>query len=273
MLRALMLLACVSGPAFAQAPTLRFQWPKDQALDYRVNQTTKVSETVLDAKGKATASDVKTTLTLMKRWSIREVDAAGTATMDLSITQMKQVVERPNGSTSTIDSANPEDARQMAEFLNKPVLTLKVDARGQIVDVKETRPGAASRIQSELPFRLVLPESIMGQPWSRPFAITLDPPHGTGERYEATQTFTMKGTKDALAVIGLETSLKAPPATAAEKIPLAPMLWSGDVYFDTTAGRFHAARLAAKAEITNHQGDGSKFVYESVYAEDLVNGK
>jgi hypothetical protein len=48
------------------------------------------------------------------------------------------------------------------------------------------------------------------------------------------------------------------------------MLWTGDVYFNTAAGKYHAARLKAKSELTNHQGEGTKFVYESTFAEDAI---
>ena len=48
------------------------------------------------------------------------------------------------------------------------------------------------------------------------------------------------------------------------------MLWTGDVYFNTAAGKYHAARLKAKAELANHQGEGTKFVYQSTYAEDVM---
>jgi len=43
------------------------------------------------------------------------------------------------------------------------------------------------------------------------------------------------------------------------------------VYFNTAAGKFHAARLKAKTELANHQGAGTKFVYESTYAEDAID--
>ena len=73
-----------------------------------------------------------------------------------------------------------------------------------------------------------------------------------------------------LAVVGVETALKAPPKTAGEQVPLVPMLWTGDVYFNTLAGRYHAARLTTRTELANHLGDGTKFVYQSTYAEDAV---
>ena len=48
------------------------------------------------------------------------------------------------------------------------------------------------------------------------------------------------------------------------------MLWTGNVYFNTRRGKYHAARLKVKAELPNYQGDGTKFEYESVYNEDVV---
>lgn len=99
----------------------------------------------------------------------------------------------------------------------------------------------------------------------------LDPPNGTGESYDFTQKYVSKGaTKEGLLVVGVETALKAPPKTTGEQVPLVPMLWTGDVYFNTVAGKYHAARLTAKAELANHQGEGTKFVYESTYSEDAI---
>jgi hypothetical protein len=48
------------------------------------------------------------------------------------------------------------------------------------------------------------------------------------------------------------------------------MLWTGEVYFNTAAGKYHAARLKVKAELPNHQGEGTKFECESIYTEDAV---
>ena len=68
----------------------------------------------------------------------------------------------------------------------------------------------------------------------------------------------------------METALKSPPKAVAEQVPLVPMLWTGDVYFNAAAGKYQASRLKAKSELVNHQGEGTKFEYESTYAEDAV---
>ena len=147
---------------------------------------------------------------------------------------MKSEIRQPDGTTVARDSANPEHARDMAEFLNKPIVVVRVDGQGRLVEVKEARPGSAARLHAELPFRLTLPDAgpNPGQSWDRTFPVKLDPPHGTGESYEYVQKYTCKDAKDGLAVVAVETALKAPPKTAGEQVPLVPMLWGGEVYFN-----------------------------------------
>jgi hypothetical protein len=266
-----LLSAAVAQPPAPAAP--RFKWEAGKVLTYRVIQQTVVTETTLDEKtNKPVTGEAKTNLTLVRKWTVKEVDKQGVATLEMSITEMKNEFRQPDGSVSVTDSSKPEDAKAMEAFLNKPIVTVRIDAQGNLVEVKEAKGGTAARLQAELPFRVVLPDAMpeANKSWDRAFAMKLDPPHGTGESYDFTQKYTSKGEKDGLFIVGVETSLKAPPKAVSEQVPLVPMLWTGDVYFNTAAGKYHASRLKAKAELVNHQGEGTKFVYESSYAEDTV---
>lgn len=265
------------GIAFAQPPATsqpaRFKWQTNQTLNFKVVQQTAVSETILDEKsGKATVSEARTHLALTRKWTVKDVDPSGTATLEMAITAMKNELRQPDGSTSVRDSANPEHAKDMAAYLNTPIVAVRVDTLGRLVEVKLAVGGSATRLHAELPFRAILPEvgPAPAQSWERPFAFKLDPPHGTGESYDFLQKYTCKDVKDGMMVIGVETSLKVPPKTVAEQIPLVPLLWTGDVYFHMPTGMYRAARLKAKAELPNHLGAGSKFVYESIYSEDFA---
>jgi hypothetical protein len=272
---ALVLLAGVTV-AVAQPPappTLRFRWQPGQTLTYKVLHQTAVQETTLDEKDqKPVTTDARTHLSLVRKWAVKDVDAAGTATLEMSIAEMKSEIRQPDGTTVARDSANPEHAKELAEFLNRPIVVVRVDPQGRLAEVKEVRQGSAARLHAELPFRLTLPDAgpAPGQSWDRTFPVKLDPPLGTGESHEFVQKYTCKGVRDGLAVVGVETALKTPPKAVGEQVPLVPMLWTGEVYFNVAAGKYHAARLTAKAELANHLGDGTKFVYQSVYAEDAV---
>ncbi len=274
---ALFVLVIVPVAALAQPPaadpSARFKWTANQTLTYRVVQQTIVKETVLDEKTeKPATAETRTNLTLTRKWTVKDVDAHGVGTLAMTIASMKNEFRRADGTSLVLDSANPDHAKEMTGFLNVPVVTVKVDPQGRLLEVKEAKAGGAGRLHAELPFRLTLPDAgpAVGQKWDRPFTLKLDPPLGTGESHEFAQTYTAKAAKDGFVVVGVETSLKSPPKALAERVPLVPMLWTGDVYFNATAGKYTAARLKAKAELANHQGDGTKFEYESVYNEDLL---
>jgi hypothetical protein len=259
-------------PASAPAAP-RFRWEAGKVLTYRVVQNTVVQETTLDEKtNKPTTGEVRTGVTVVRKWAVKDVDKAGVATLEMSITEMKREIRNSDGSETATDSAKPDDAKGMEAYLNKPIVTIRLDAQGKLVEVKEAKGGTAARLNAELPFRLVLPDAApdAGATWERPFAMKLDPPLGTGESYDFAQKYTSKGEKNGLLVVGVETTLKAPPKAVSEQVPLVPLLWTGDVYFNAAAGKYHAARLRARAELVNYQGEGTRYVYESSYAEDAV---
>lgn len=275
--RSAVLAALLLAPLAANAqppagPPPRFKWQPDQVLTYKVQQTTAVRETSLDEKTeKPVTTEARTTLTLIKKWAVKAVDANGVATLEMTIAEMKTEFRKPDGSSVVRDSSQPEQAKEMAGFLNVPVVTIRIDPQGKLLDVKEAKAGSAARLHAELPFRLILPDAAptAGQKWDRTFTIKLDPPLGTGESFEFVQTYTA-GAKEGYLVAGVETTLKVPPKTLAERVPLVPMLWTGEVYFNPATGRYQAARLKVKAELPNHQGEGTKFEYESAYSEDAV---
>lgn len=263
------------------AEPLRFRFTAGQVLTYNVRQTTTVTETTPDEKtGSPTTGTTTTKLSLTRKWEVKSVDADGSASLEMAITALRQEIVRPgpadkNGQPTTdtvvIDSTTADGQKQMAEYLNKPVVTIKLDPQGQMREAK-TVGGSSHRLEAELPFRITLPAAALeaNAGWDRAFTITLDPPIGTGEKYDATQTFTYKGMSQGYAVIGMTTMLKSPPSDAAEMPALVPLLWEGDTYFQPDTGRYAGATLKVRKEVPNHQGAGTKFVYESEYAEGLL---
>jgi len=267
-------LGAVGADPPASAPNLRFKWQTGQVQTYKVAQQTVIQETTLDEKAeKPVVSEARTNLALTRKWTVKDVDTAGVATLEMQITAVRNEFKKPDGTAEIRDSANPEQAKEMAEYLNKPVVVVRVDSQGKLVEVKEAKTGSPARLHAELPFRFLLPDAgpAAGQNWERGFAFKVDPPAGAGESYDLVQKYTCKEVKDGLAVIGLQTTLKTAPKTVAEQVPLVPFLWTGDVYFNVPAGKYHAARLTAKAELMNHLGEGTKFVYQSVFNEDAAD--
>ncbi len=267
---------CCSASAFADTP-MRFRWQTGQVLNYQVQQTTTATETAPDDKNeRLTTTTTTTKLTCVKRWQVLSVDAEGIATLQLSLTSLKVETTKPNGETVTLDSSkldpNHPDQKEMASFLSQPVAVLRVNSLGQVVEVKESKFGPASRFQADLPFKLVLPEMAVaqGKQWEREYDIKLEPPQGTGETFPAKQVYAHKGEVNQLILIGLTSTLKN-PVEGSELIPLLPFLMEGDLYFHAETGRYYAARLKSVREIVQHQGEGTKYVFQTVYVEDAID--
>jgi hypothetical protein len=278
MFRTLVAVMILAMPAAAAEP-LRFQWKAGEKHAYTVTQNTTITETAMlvpDGKPETTVRTTK--LTLAKRWDVKEVDAAGTGTLTLTITAMKQEITKPligkdgklANETIVMDSATPDGAKEMAAFLNTPILTAKVDSRGGVVEAKSAGgESAVHRLQSELPFRVLLPEKAVeaNASWERSFAVKLDPPLGTGESHAAKQSYKLRAIQGGHAAIGVSTAFEKPPVAAAEYQPLLPWLWEGDVFVSIDGGSYAGAKLKAAKTLANHQGEGTKFVFESEYVE------
>lgn len=272
-----MLICFISTTAAEEKPP-RFRFTRGETLTYRVQQITSAIETIPNQKmNKVETTKNLTRLTLEKTWTVAEIDAQGRATLELRLSTMKLERELPNGETDVFDSAkgNDENATELKKLIGPVLAVIQIDDRGSLVEVKESKFGPASRYTADLPFKMVLPDKVVKQDenWKRDYAITLDPPAGTGESYASSQRYTLKPPTNGFVVVGVETTIKDPPAQSSDMIPLLPFLIQGDVYFDGSTGCYYAARMKTERTLTNHLGEGSKYVYVSTYAEDLVPKK
>ncbi len=252
--------------------TWRFHWQAGQVLTYRVEQQTQAVEVTGEGK-----SETKTKLTLTKRWQVQAVDASGVATLQHSLVALRMETSTPGGDTLLFDSAalDKSDARlreQMGKFVGVPLATLRINALGKVVEVKESKFGPASRFESEPPFVVVLPEAVVkpGQTWERAYQITQEPPQGTGEKYDAAQTCTCTKVEGAGLYVTLSTAMKTQPMGLADRVPLLQMQPEGSVVFDLGNGRLHAAKLTVQKELKGHAGEGSSYTFQSTYTEQYV---
>lgn len=265
-------LVLVAAPGASAQSAWQFRFKKDQSLTYRITHNTEVAEVV---KGVKTESSSQ--LTIMKRWRVVEVDSQGTATLEQLLVAMKNRQTRPNKEVLLFDSENLDQStpemKGMVKFLNTPIAVVRVDGLGRIVEVKQ---GPKSKFAMELPFSLVLPGVAVkeGQAWLRPYTIVLDPPLGTGEKYQAEQRFTLEkvtltqaGEK---AIIKVMTNLKDPPEAAADRVPLLQRELEGQIVFDAGLGAVTEVDLGINRTLENHQGQGSSYRFASTYAERLV---
>ncbi len=260
------LVALVVGPVSAQAPVgARLRWQPGQVLLYKSEHSTFASDSVGDNK-----SETRSLVKVTRRWQVLAVDAAGVATLQMSLVALAQERTTPKGEVLRYDSADPDKSSPelkgaFSKFLNVPLAVLRVDGLGRLVEVKESKFGPASSYENQLPFVGVLPAEGLrtGASWQRDFLITLAPPLGTGEKHPAVQRFTCKSVTADRAVVAFTTELKTAPATPADAVPLWQVLPAGELVYDLRAGRLQSATLTIDKEVKGHQGENSACKFRS----------
>jgi hypothetical protein len=265
-------LAIMFLPSAALA---QFRWQPGQILTYRVEHVSSAAETIADNK-----TESKTQLNLTKRWQVLDVEPTGIATLQLSLSALRLETTRPSGGTLVYDSANPDKsdphmAEELGHFVGLPLAVLRVDTHGRVVEVKESKHGPASRFDAEPPFVVVLPDATpaANQSWERSYKITLAPPQGTGDAYDAVQKYACQRVDNGVATIALTTILKTMPESLLDRVPLLQLQPEGEVVFDAQAGRLLHARLKIDKELTGQQGQSSSYRFQSLYTEDLASDK
>jgi hypothetical protein len=262
-------LSLTIPPTLLAQESWQFRWTKGLALNYKIKQVTSVAEIV---EGKSNSSDSQ--LDLVNRWEVLDVDAKGIATLQLTLTAMRNEQKRGNGDTLLFDSQNPDKStpelrEQMKKYVGSTLAIVRVDGHGRVHEVKQ---GSAASYEAEPPFLIVFPEAkpAAGQAWRRPFTLTLAPPFGTGDKFEAEQRYECKKLDGAKATLSLTTHFKAMPDNARERIPLMQKDVQGDLVFDVQSGRLLSAQLVTDKLVENHQGKGSSYRYKSTYSRVLV---
>lgn len=268
-------LVIVLAAAPAHAADWHFRWERGRVHTYRVEHVSTATEV---AGGKTNGFSSK--LTLTKRWQVKDVDAQGVATLEMSMTALRHEITPPDGKTLLFDSAEPDKSdpdlkEQLSKYVGTVLAVLRVDGFGRVVEVKESKHGPASKFESDLPFKLVVPAAEVkeGMTWERKYKITLEPPQGTGEKYDAKQTYTCKAVKDGAAAVTFTTAIINPPESVADQRPLLPMQTEGEVVFDVKAGVMKSARVMIDKELKGHQGEGSSYRLQSRYTEEYVSGR
>ena len=152
---------------------------------------------------------------------------------------------------------------------------LKVDSSGKVVEVQKCQFGSASSFEAQPPFLVTLPSTGLqaNQAWQRQYQLTVDPPHGTGEKHAAVQRYLCKSLDTTRATITLSTSLAKPPEAVAERLPLLQWLPEGEVVFDLRTGWMTSGKLRVSQELKGHQGEDSVYQFQSSYSETLLTNQ
>jgi hypothetical protein len=268
-------MSLVLASTAAAQTVWQFRSQPGQVHRYRMEQNTVVTE----AAGGDTIT-AKSKVSSVKCWRDlgTEQGKAGFR-LELSFPALRVENTTPSREILLFDSANPEkstpEMRVLGQQVGKTVAVLRVDDTGKVTEVLDCRQGSPSTFESDPPFDFVLAGKAVavGQGWERAYHITLAPPLGTNEKYDAVQKYMVKAVKDGKATIGVSTRILKMPGSPLDRIPLLQKLWEGEVVFDIDKGLLLATRLKIDQELKGHQGEGSSYRFQSTYTVEFMGDK
>jgi hypothetical protein len=271
LLAAATFLILVSSVA-AQSSEWTFHWTQGQTLSYRVAHVTKAEDVTGNSK-----TETSTKLNLVKQWKVAGVDADGIATLQLTLLSMRMEMKRTPGDTIVFDSSDPASSdpslkEQYRQYLGQTIAVLRVDPRGKVVEVKESKFGPAVRYESDPPFKVVLPAAKPQDrlAWDRQFQVKLDPPQGAGESYDFTQKCVCNQTSSNAVKVAFQTIAQKLPEAAQDQLPLLQWQPQGEVVFDIANGRLQSAELRIDKELKEYAGKDTSYRFQSVYREEYT---
>jgi hypothetical protein len=265
-------LLVMASQAGAQAP--RFRWQTGQVLVYRTEHHTVATYVMGENK-----DETKTRVQSIKRWQVMDVDSAGVATLQMSLQALFFETTPPSGEPLTFNSAQldkstPELRKQYENYIGQPLVVVRIDGQGKVLEVKEARPGySALKYESDPAFKFLLPAEPLktGLNWERSYQIALEPPQGTGdEKYAAVQRYVCKSVADNLATMSLTTEMKDAPKAQEDQVPLWQMQPEGEIVFDVQAGRLQKATLKIDKQAKIEGGDTH---FQSLYTEQYFGDR
>lgn len=262
----------ITSLASAQAP--RFRWQSGQVLVYRTEHNTANSFVMGENK-----EETKTRVQSIKRWQVMDVDSTGVATLQMSLQALFFETTTPSGEplvfdSTHLDKSTPELRKQYENYIGQPLVVVRIDGQGKVIEVKEARPEySAAKYESDPAFKVILPAEPLkaGLNWERAYQIVLGPPYGTGdEKYAVVQRYVCKDVSGNLATLSLATEMKSSPAAQEDQVPLWQMQPEGEIVFDIQSGRLQKAtlRIDKSADI-----EGGNTHFQSVYTEQYIGDR
>lgn len=265
----LVALSLFVGEAAAQPPfALKFK--PGMILPYKSRHQTSVETAAAGASMRSSS-----TVEQIKEWKVVDVDSLGVATIEMTIRALRLDQLDSDGESIRYDSSDPSKAppdlaKQFAEFVGKPVVRVQVSPSGQVKESKALT--SQKNILRELPFYVVMTDDLprVGLAWNREFAVTLEPPLGSGQAFKAVQACQLAEVTESTLKVAFESKTVEDPTTAEARISLIQQLPKGEVVFDWKRGVMLSARMVIDEKVENFAGADSVYKLKSQYVEQLV---
>ncbi|MFN3191821.1 MAG: hypothetical protein ACE361_15020 [Aureliella sp.] len=269
-------LVCVQQAAVAQKADVQ-----KYALQYKLLEGEEIVTQVEHfAETRTKMSDTEESSTSRtqseKVWSVTDVNEKGEMTFEYRINQVQLTQSVGSGEAISYDSASDEEVpdvfKPVAATVGKPLATVTINARGQVVDRdKELKTPQLGMGELTIP----LPEKAIaiGERWSVPREVRVKLESGAYKKIKVRELYTLEKVSTGVATIRIVTQPLTPVNDPAVESQLIQQLSKGELKFDIDKGRLIAKRLDWSEEVVGFRGPETSLRYDGKFIEKLLPQK
>jgi hypothetical protein len=254
-------------PAGGQTYQILYKLKAGEVLASKVSHfaetLTKIGEHI-ESSSSRTASD--------KVWEVKSVDDKGNMTFEYRVTSVN-LAQRIGDKAefkydSETDTTAPDIFKKVAESVNKPIATITINPRGQVVnrdkDTKTPQLGIG-----DLTVPLPAEPVAIGAEWSVPRELRIKLEDGSFKNVKIRELYTLEKVSAGVATIRLESQPLTPLNDANAESQLMQQLSNGYIKFDLDRGRLISKQLDWAEEAVGFRGDNTSLKYDAKFTEEL----
>ena len=247
---------------------LLYRFKEGEQLRWKVMQQLRV-KTSMEEKTEV----VETISTSTKLWTVTEVDADGTATIEHLVEEAemhRKQTDFPDSSyNSKTDEEIPLGYEQVSQSIDTPLLRLKIAPNGELLSRTPLVPYSLGTLDSKILIQLPKEKVKVGETWKIPEEAVLPQPNGTVKKVRLQKIYTLNSVKNDLAVISYKTERLSPVEEPKFEIQLFDKLVSGRVELDLATGHILRQQTDVKGYVLGFEGENSSIDHVARLVEEF----
>ncbi len=249
---------------------LKYLLKQGETIRWNVEQIAATDAAIAGHKEK---SSIRSRSTIA--WKVISVDSNGNMTFQNSLESAKEWQKVGDNEPIRYDSQSDEDIpdvfRSTAEKIGKPIATITIDPKGNVVnriDNFQTAEFGMGRVTIPLP---VEPVRVGGQ-WHTPEELTARHADRRLKRIKTRILYTLREVADGVATIAFRREILTPIKDPKIKSQLQQKLNQGTIHFDMAHGRVIARRVEWDEKVQGFEGPDSYLHYVGTYTMKIQEG-
>ena len=265
----LLALACGRAAAAGETVTLRYRFEPGARIVTEVAHRA-LTETTMNG----TTQTVETMTDSTKTWTVVDVAADGTATLEQSVDDVTMTSRTSDQGeirwASSGTDEPPPGYELVPHALGVPLVRMKVAPDGRVIDRRELRPCPPAATGDLVVVPLPDGPVEVGHEWTIPQEIVVEVPAGPRKAVRTRLRYRLAAVRDGVATIAVDTTVLTPIDDPRLEARLLERIWDGEIRFDIAAGRVVSRRTGIDRRVVGFGGPQSSVRYKASLEESLA---